>query len=873
MSTNTVYHSTSFDILRYHVSGWEELSTNTRTYLYELSEACLWGRDIIYLQHHRLGLVVREVLEALWREEPNRTPELEAYLGAVWMHSGIHHSYTEEKLTPAFSRDWLHTALDKLPYDLEGYLEAVGTSRKEIEALICDPSVDPVRRATRDASTLLERSSVNFYAPDITTEEAEAYYAEHGDDYSIAPGLNTKLIRNEAGELTEQTAHAGGLYGPALKQITAHLTAALEAAPSDTAKGVLQKLIDYYERGHLEDFAEYSRQWVDLLDEVDLINGFIETYTDPLGLKGSWEGILQLVDQPGTERTRKVIALAEQMERESPIDEAYKRHTIGAMSNRAIQVVMLAGDSYPASPLGINLPNDEKIRAEVGSKSVTLTNISDAISESRLGGLVDRFYYGEEVQARLLHYGTITDTVHTDLHEGLGHGSGRLLEGVTGSALREHDSAIEEARADLNALYFIAHPRLVADGILPDPEAYKALYDQYLTRGILTQLNKLGDELVLRQAHMQNRALIAWWALDLARDSRAAELREIEGKHYVLIHDYEELRRIFGIQLAEIQRIKSTGDYAAAHELIRTYATEVDPALHAEVMERMSDLDIAPYVGFVNPLITPHEKSGATITYEEGYFEQNLRYSSQYRSLIPPLSDFATGANTPDGKWLPLLNRLRQDFRRYMDGTAAKSMRDKGVGYGINFGVNLLHLRTLADTLPRDTELATLMWHKNVREMKLLALYALPANAVTLDLLMKWAEEIRELELAEQFVLRVAAPSGLGEELVLSLWEQGAGELSDLLPYVLINRLARRGTPSTELLDALALHVRLDLPTAGLDLATYIHRTLTTLAEHTPEAHPTLRSLATELTRTERIDTYPYLVGTDLLDLLDHLED
>lgn len=874
MSTNNiVYHSNSFDILRYRVKGWEQLSANTKAYLYQLSEACLWGRDIIYLQHHRLGPVVREVLEKLWSREANRTPALEEYLGAVWMHSGIHHSYTEEKLVPKFSREWFRTALAELPYNVSTYLSHAGTSAEELEALIFDPGVDPFRRATGDKQTLLERSSVHFYDPSITTAEAEAYYAKLQGKYSIAPGLNTRLVRAEDGTLMEQVACTGGLYGPALEQIAVHLTAAIDLAPSEEARAVLRKLLEYYENGDPEHFAEYSKMWVTLLEEVDMINGFIETYTDPLGLKGSWEGILELVDRAGTERTRKVINLAEQMERESPIDEAFKRHTVGAMSNRAIQIVMLAGDSYPASPLGINLPNDEKIRAEVGSKSVTLTNISEAVSEARLGQMVPRFYYGEEVRRRIMRYGTITDTVHTDLHEGLGHGSGKLLDGVSGNALREHASAIEEARADLNALYFIAHPQMVEDGILPDKEAYKALYDQYLTRGILTQLTKLGDELILRQAHMQNRALIAWWALELCRKTKAAELRTIEGKHYVIVNDYDELHRVFGVQLAEIQRIKSTGDYAAAQELIRTYATDVDPELHAEVLERMADLEIAPYVGFVNPVIMPTADGGYTITYDEGYFEQNLRYSEQYRSLTPPISTYRMPQETPDGRWHSTLKSLRNQLRRHMDGISSKSMRDKGVDYGINFGVNLLHLRELSKTLPHDAELAALLWHKDVREMKLLALLILPHDAITPELLQAWSTEITELEVAEHFVLELVTPSGYGEPLALTLWSEApTTAMTRLLPYIILNRLALQQKVSPALVDELQRHVVYDLETAGLDLATYIHRSLSTLAERQPGSRSSLRQIARELVDSQVIDTYPYLVGADLMDLLDELD-
>lgn len=876
-----VYRNSDFEILRYHVSGWDDLSLSMKRYIYELSEACLWGRDILYLQHHRLGLALRSVLEAIWEHGVYRTAELEDYLARVWMYSGVHHTYEERKVVPYFTAEYLEEALSSLPYNLDEYLAAQGTSREELVRLIMDPDYDPIRRASGDSETLVERSAVNFYGPGITTSEAREYYAQQVGKYEIAPGLNTRLVRGIDGTLTELDAYTDGLYGDALQMIVQHLTMAVNHAPSAQSADVLQALIAFYESGNINDFAHYSKLWVHLNEEIDMINGFIETYSDPLGLKGSYEGIVQIEDKAGTERARKVALLAAELEADSPIAQEYKREKIGAMSTRAIDVVMLAGDSYPASPLGINLPNDETIRAEVGSKSVTLSNISSAVSAARMKGIVEHFYLQPEVQERVRRYGTLVGNVHTDLHEGIGHGSGRLLPGITGDALREYDSAIEEARADLNALYFIAHPSVIHAGILPSIEAAYTLYDTYLTGALLIQLARVGDEPVLREAHLQNRALIANWVLDRDSQGRVVVMEEHDGQHYVVVRDYDELRKLFGELLMEIQRIKSTGDYDAAKHLIITYGTDVDPRLVAEVKERYAHTGAVPYIGFVNPVMTRTEAGDILLTYEENYIEQNLRYGKQYRTLALRLEDYPklSDSSHSEGRWHELLTSVRVQLKRGMDGEVAKSMRDKGVDYGINFGVNLLRLREIGQSLPQCEELFNIMWPKRVREMKLLSLYTLPDEYVTVERCLVLVEECPTVEVSEQLVtLVLMRRPKVAEKVAKKLWKDSDKYPSaqvQLIPYIILARMAMGEKISIGILTRALAHaydyLRADEPHETV--VTYILRAFSRVAERHPKCRKDIGSMAKKIVKkTEnRPQSLAYAVGRELQDLLHYL--
>lgn len=878
-----VYKNSDFEILRYHVPGWDDLSLSTKRYIYELSEACLWGRDILYLQHHRLGLVLRTVLEAIWEHGVYRTSALEDYLARVWMYSGVHHSYEERKVMPDFSREYLEEALTSLPYDIDAYLAAQGTSRAELVQFVMDPDYDPIRRAAGDAETLIERSSVNFYDRGITTAQAREYYDHISDRYEIAPGLNSRLTRDADGSLTELEAYTDGLYGDALRMIVQHLLMAIGHAPSAESVEVLRALIAYYESGDIDDFARYSKLWVHLHEEVDMINGFIETYSDPLGLKGSYEGIVQLEDKAGTMRAHKVALLAAELEADSPIAPEFKREKVGVMSTRAIDVVMLAGDSYPASPLGINLPNDEGIRAEVGSKSVTLSNISDAVSTARMEGLVDYFYLSPEVRTRIREYGASVGNVHTDLHEGLGHGSGRLLPGVKGDALREYDSAIEEARADLNALYFIAHPRIIESGILPSVEAAYTLYDTYMTGALLTQLARVGDEPVLREAHLQNRALIAGWVLAHDPEGHAVALELHEEKHYVVIRDYERLRGLYGQLLVEIQRIKSTGDYDAARELILTYGTDVDPLLVSEVKERYALTGAVPYIGFVNPLMTKSEDGDILLNYRENYIEQNLRYGRQYRTLALRLEDYPRVPDTSysEGRWHDLLRDVRVQLKRGMDGEVAKSMRDKGIDYGLNFGVNILGLREIGARLPQCEELFEIMWHKRVREMKLLSLYTLPEEYITLERCLKLSDESPTVEVSEQIVSLLLMPQPkLAEKVARKLWKGSdthTGLQAQIIPYIILSRMALGEKVGSTMLSRALSHASEHLrdPEANETLVTYILRAISRVAERHPKHRKEVASFAKKLVAKSKKnpDSAAYAIGLELQDLLTYLSE
>ena len=871
--SSAVYHSASFDILRFELPEWDTLSRENQEYLFHLSEACLWGRDIIYLQNHHRGLALRELLEAVWSVKSNQTSALEEYLAQYWFHSGLYHSYEETKVLPKFSQRWFSEALDALPYDADGFLESLGTNRETILRWMFDPDTEGVRRASGDPETLVERSAVNFYGEGVTTMEARSFYNSQEGRFSIAPGLNSRLIKDRQGALREETASVDGLFGPALEQIVYHLNRALPHAPSDGSREVLRLLIQYYETGDLERFADYSRKWVHVQDRVDMINGFIETYTDPLGLKGSWEGLLQVENPSGTERTSKIIALAGDLERVSPIDEAFKREKIGAVSNRAIDVVVLAGDSYPASPLGINLPNDERIRAEEGSKSVTLNNISEAVSRHRSDKSIPVYFYGEEVQKRQELYGALADTLHTDLHEGIGHASGRLADGVTGDALREFDSVIEETRADLNALYFISDPLLRQSGIVETDEVSKALYDGYLTRGLLSQLARIGEKPVFTQAHMQNRALIGWWTLDLARENRAVCLDVRDGKHYLFINDYDEVRRLFGEELREIQRIKSTGDYEKAKELIEKYAVNVDETLLAEIRERDKETGLPPFTGFVNPLLSRDKEGHISLTADEGYFEQNLRYSREYRSLVPALADFPKRDIVGDEEIEAQLRHIRNQLRRLMDVKTAQKLKENGYPFRTIFGSNTLKLKELSATLPQDEALSRRLWREDVREMRLLSLFLLTPYRLPKARLLALAREVRTTEEAEQLCNEVLLRSELSEEILSDLGTKRVEPFEENIRYALASGSLRQGKGLPDaFLRSLGSTAARDFVHGDTALRMLLHRLFVKLAEHSDRGREAVRDFISEMEAQDREEPSVRAVTEDLTELLAFLE-
>lgn len=871
-----VYHSSHFDILRLEVPNWEEQSPQDRLYLYHLSRSCLYGRDIIYLQNHRYGLIVREILEALYENPSTRTPELEDYLTQYWFHSGAHHNYEETKFEPRFSVEWFEEAVSLLPYDVDAYLQAFGIEFDTIKKYLFDKDYEGKRRASGDPSTLIERSSVNFYAPDITTKEAENYYKTQSKRFSIAPGLNSYLYRESStGIIREVVASSSGLYGEAIQNIVTELQLASQYAPSENSREVLEKLISYYSSGDIEDFADYSKSWINLRDHIDMINGFIETYTDPLGLKGSWEGIVELEDQEGTKRTSKIISLAEKFEADSPIDPLFMRDRVGAVSNRAINVVTLSGDSYPASPLGINLPNDERLRAEEGSKSVTLSNISSAINRAGSSRTIPTYFYGEEVQERQKKYGETADTLHTDLHEGIGHASGKLLAGVRGDALREFDSVIEETRADLNALYFIAHPLLRSEGIISTTEVYKALYDGYLTRGVLSQLARVGEEPILKQAHMQNRALIGWWTLHLAREDGAVKLeKKADGKHYISIYNYDRIREIFGIELQEIQRIKSTGDYSAAKELVERYGTKVDLELLEEIKKRDKEMGIPPYVGFVNPILHLDDSGEVRLILGEDFITQNLRYSKEYRTLAEPLARKKKTLTLDEGEWKPVMDTIRTKLRRLMDGKVSSSMKSNGVNWRLNYGANLIRLKELAKELPKDIELSRLLRAYEIREMRLLAMMVMPLSVDHSEVI-RMSREIKTVEEVEQLVDNILIPMGISDEILEEAGGSNTGYLSSIVPFVLFSKLISTG----QYTEAIPIKKLVDLSLRRLSessnplVAINIHRTFTKIAEGRPELREEVVSFSRLLVAEFSAGSLAHAIGEDLEELVRFLEE
>ena len=854
------------EVLRYRVEGFDRLPLDTKLFLYHLSEAALAGRDIIFAQHHYLNLPIRHLLDALIVNEKGSDhpeyPALLTYACRVWFASGIHHHYGEDKFVPECSKSYFTDAVGRLTVAQRASFDTAGYPLDALIDFIFDPEVDPVRRAHGDDDTLIERSSVNFYGKEVTTREANAYYDSIADKYHIAPGLNTRLVKDDDGQVVEEVASTTGLYAPVLREVVVHLRKAAESAPSDEARAVIDQLVRYYETGDLNDFYEYSIRWVGCSDPsgIDFINGFIETYTDPLGLKGSWEAIVQLVDAEGSRRTALIAENASRFEARSPIDEAYKKGDIRGVSASAINVVMLAGDSYPASPLGINLPNDERIRADFGSKSVTLTNISQALDEASMGsGATEAFYLGDEVRRRLYEYGNLASVVHTDLHECLGHGSGRLEEGVSGDALGPYDSTIEEARADLNALYFIADPEMVSLGILPDAEAYKAEYDRYMTNGLIVQLARLKEGEVLKQAHMQNRSLITRYIL-AHTDESVVSLREEEGHFYVVISDYERLRSEFGKMLCLIQQVKSTGDIDMARSLVETYGTTVDGRLYKSASTRYKALGLAPFKGFLNPrMILVRDAGSDEITdvrldYEETFEAQMLRYGRTY-SFLPPAPE--SPKPHPDGRWKDTLNALRVQFRRNMDGVVSESMRDKGVSYGINFGVTLPRLHALAQSLPSDADLARLMWRKDVREMKLLAPLVFPAETLDIDEALRMCHESPHIEVSEQLCLHLLMKVPFVEHLALHLWQEGSPytDQAAIIPYILMTRMLIQGGLGYQLRSELVRYASRDLSAPVGSLLMYMLNALRRLGESDERG----RALLTDFLETHADSSSPVI--------------
>ena len=639
------------EILRYQVPGFESLSLKQKQLLYHLSEAALMGRDILFDQNGRYNLAIRRTLEAIYtdykgdRENPE-FKALETYLKRVWFSSGIHHHYALDKFQPEFSAEFFMNCLhqvdaSKLPLQ-KG--ENVDQLLAKLARVMFDPSVMPKRSVQSGDADLILASSNNYYGGGINQQEVEAFYAQmkQGQD-TIAPisyGLNSRLVK-ENGEVKEQVWKVDGLYGEAIEHIVAELQAAIPFAENDAQKAIIEKLISYYQTGDLKTFDAYSILWVeDTASEVDFVNGFIETYGDPLGMKASWESTVNFINKEATTRTKIISDNAQWFEDHSPVDARFKKEEVKGVSAKVITVAMLGGDCYPATPIGINLPNADWIRRDHGSKSVTIENITEAYDKAAQGnGFGEEFIWSDTERTLIKQYGFESDNLHTDLHECLGHGSGKLLPGTDPDALKAYSSTLEEARADLFALYYMADAKITELGLLPNEEAYKAAYYKYIMNGLMTQLVRIELGKDVTEAHMRNRQLIAKWAYEQGKADKVIEIAERDGKHYIVVNDYAKLRELFGKLLAEVQRIKSEGDYAAGKALVENYGVKVDPTLHKEILERYTKLNLAPYKGFVNPQMKEVKNAKGEVTdivldYSEGYAEQMLRYSRDY-SFLP----------------------------------------------------------------------------------------------------------------------------------------------------------------------------------------------------------------------------------------------
>lgn len=625
------------EVLRYEVPGFKDLSLNQKKMLYYLSEAALAGRDIIWDQNGKYNLEIRRMLEGVYKNykgdrNSKEFKAFEKYLKQVWFGNGIHHHYSNDKFVPEFTEAFLREQAGQNSKAQDG---------TDLVEILFNPDLFAKKVNLDSSQDVVATSAVNFYEG-VTQPEVEAYFSQiknPDDPTPISYGLNSRVIK-ENGKVTEQHYHLDGLYGPAIAKIIYWLDMAKGVAENDAQKEYITKLIDYYITGDLKLFDEYSILWAeDTKSKVDFVNGFIENYNDPLGMTGSWESYVNFRNDESTKRTETISKNAQWFEDRAPINPEYRKPEVKGVSAKVINAAILAGDAYPATAIGINLPNADWIRAAHGSKSVTLENITEAYAlASRGNGFNEEFVIDQPTIDLMDKYLYITDMLHTDLHECLGHGSGRLRQGTDPDALKENGSTLEEARADLFALYYLADPKLIELGILDNPEAYKAEYYKYLLNGLMTQLNRIEPGKDIEEAHMRNRQLISKWVLEKGKKDKVVELVKKNGKTFVKINDYQKLRELFGKLLNEIQTIKSEGNYAAGNKLVKDYAVKVDPELHKEVLDRYSKLSIPPYRGFVNPVYNVvYDNDGnivdITIDYSEGYVDQMLRLSRDYSTL------------------------------------------------------------------------------------------------------------------------------------------------------------------------------------------------------------------------------------------------
>jgi len=634
-------------ILRYQVPGFDQLAPAQKELVYYLSEAALCGRDIIFDQNYRHNIKILRTLDAIVRgykgdRQDPRWAEFMTYAKRVWFSNGIHHHYATDKFRPGFDAEYFASLVKGT--EGESFPVAAGQSLDDFLAflgpLLFDPAVD-AKKVSLDASKdLVASSAVNFYEG-VTQAEVEAFYKSRVDPKDTTPisyGLNSRLVKKDA-KIVEEVASLGGLYGPAIAKIVYWLEKAAGVAENETQKKVIETLVAYYKTGDLRTFDAYSVLWVaDLASRIDFINGFIEVYNDPLGMKASWESVVNFTDREATKRADTISANAQWFEDRSPVDPRFRKKEVKGVSAKVITAAILGGDCYPSTPIGINLPNANWIRANHGSKSVTIENITYAYDQSSLASPFGKeFSFSDEILERAKEYGPLVGNIHTDLHEVLGHGSGRLLPGVGPESLKNYHSAIEESRADLFALYYIMDEKMIELGLLPALEAAKAEYDSDVRNGLMTQLTRIEPGKTVEEAHMRSRALVAHWVYEKGKPESVISRETKDGKTFFVVNDYQKLRRLYGELLAEIQRITSEGDYAAAKKLIEGYAVQVEPELHKEVLDRYAKLKLAPYAGFVNPVYTPVIENGkivdVKVSLAEGYVEQMLRYGKDYAFL------------------------------------------------------------------------------------------------------------------------------------------------------------------------------------------------------------------------------------------------
>lgn len=636
-------------MLRYRLDGFDKLPLNSKKLIYCLSEATLWGRDITFDQFGKYNLKIRKTLEAVFLSYKGDRQDKEflaltEYLNRVWFSNGIYHHYGCEKFVPDFSEQFLRNAVENSNKELLplGKGETAEQLIDELSRPVFDPSFMPKRVNMDEGVDVVKESACNFY-DGVTQKDVEDFYKKQSandDDEPVSHGLNTTLVKSD-GALTEHVWKIGGLYGAAIEHIVFWLNKAKEYAQNDKQRQYIETLVDYYTTGDLKTFNKYCIEWVqEHSSDIDFVNGFIEVYGDPLGLKGSWEGIVEYKDMEATKRTKTISDNAQWFEDHSPVDPRFRKEKVKGVTAHVVRAAMLGGDEYPSTAIGINLPNADWIRARYGSKSVTISNLIGAYNEAAHGnGFKEEFIEDKATVGFIDKYGDRCDDLHTDLHECLGHGSGRLLDGVSPDALKTYGSTIEEARADLFGLYYIADKKLIELGLLDNEEAYKASYYTYIMNGLMTQLVRIAPGNRIEEAHMRNRALIAHWVYEHGRRDNVVEMYNHGGKTFIRINDYGMLRELFARLLAEVQRIKSEGDYDAARHLVETYGVNVDKTLHEEVLQRYSRLNLAPYKGFINPVLKLEKDNAGNITditadYTEGYAEQMLRYSTDYAALI-----------------------------------------------------------------------------------------------------------------------------------------------------------------------------------------------------------------------------------------------